>query len=778
MQFLREPQSKIVTIIIPIFNAYEDTQRCVESVLNWTDAAHQVLLIDDASSDQRLGELINFYALQYEHITAYRNAQNLGFVKTCNSAFAFVSQQKHDVVLLNSDTIVTANWLEKLIVAAYSSDMVGTVTPLTNNGTICSVPAWLEANEIPTGQTLESFAELIESKSLRKYPRIPTAVGFCMYIKQEVLNKIGYFDEINFYRGYGEENDFCCRASQQGYFHIIDDATFVYHAGSKSFTSEKKTLIEQNSKILAKVHPRYFQEVEEFIASNPLREILKNIQLNLALDRFKSQSPICFILHNSISEPKNSPLGGTEYHCAALIHNLRDETPIYCIYYNQILETLDIDIYYQSEEFDFSFPCSFSQPYRNKHVNHETVFLKLFVRILSSFKPSLIHIHHLKGLPLPDVITALRQTQIPYIVSLHDYYLICPSYNLLDYKKMFCFEHKTPDYCRTCVQKLMNEGEHLREQWFGLNDILLQGACQVIAPSQTACSYYEREYPLLKQSQKTLIIRHGCLSEEERQARLLLQLSQGKASRTVFQVALVGSTNLSKGSENFSKMLLSVWNRSDLRDAFSFHIFGRFDGFIPFQIKNVSFKGEYSRLQLAERLREVDVAIFPGIWAETYCLAVDDVLAAGIPVLVTPLSAAAERVKEFKVGWVSNSETPEDLLKILIELKGNPNYLATAHQNLQQFPIVSYEEMTRHYRNEYSRILAQITENETTAVDAGTELPNSDILAAAVSSSSASLGLAEASHLRTLVNAMESSKFWKLRLAWFKVKRRLGFPER
>src|SRR5258708_29793178 len=140
-----------------------------------------------------------------------------------------------DVVLLNSDTIVTARWLDKRIDASISSGDIGTVTPLSNNATLCSVPRPFEENLIPTGFDVESFAELVERVAKRTYPRLPTGVGVCLFIRRALLDDIGYFDAERFGLGYGEENDFCMRALARGWLHIADDATFIGHAGHRSF---------------------------------------------------------------------------------------------------------------------------------------------------------------------------------------------------------------------------------------------------------------------------------------------------------------------------------------------------------------------------------------------------------------------------------------------------------------------------------------------------------------------------------------------------------------
>ena len=61
-----------------------------------------------------------------------------------------------------------------------------------------------------------------------------------MFVKREVIDKVGYFDAETFGRGYGEENDFCYRAEQLGYHHVMCDNTFIYHSGTGSFLTEEK----------------------------------------------------------------------------------------------------------------------------------------------------------------------------------------------------------------------------------------------------------------------------------------------------------------------------------------------------------------------------------------------------------------------------------------------------------------------------------------------------------------------------------------------------------
>ena len=268
-------------IIIPVYNALEDLRQCLESVFENTSSDARIVIIDDKSHESGVEEYLRSLEAECRsNLIVKRNDENQGFVGTVNRG---MRESTADVVLLNSDTIVTREWLEKLRACAYSDDSIASVTPLTNNGTICSIPNFCEDNNLPKGFTPQLMADLVEGISMKLHPSIPTGVGFCMYIKRKALQNVGFFDEETFGRGYGEENDWCCRASELGYAHVLDDATFVYHKGAMSFTQDKVKFIEKNLGLLIKKHPHYFEMIDSFIAENPLSSIHGNIKFHLNL---------------------------------------------------------------------------------------------------------------------------------------------------------------------------------------------------------------------------------------------------------------------------------------------------------------------------------------------------------------------------------------------------------------------------------------------------------------------------------------------------------------
>ncbi|WP_282022629.1 glycosyltransferase family 2 protein [Priestia flexa] len=275
----------MIDVIIPVYSGFNETKECIQSLLNTTNRKeHRFIFINDQSPDERIVELLNSQ-VDSSRVSVLKNDENLGFVRTVNKGMKF---SNNDVILLNADTVVTNYWIDKMYTAAYSNKKVGTVTALTNNGTIASVPNFNQDNELPKGYTIHSFAELVEKASKKVYPTIPTGVGHAMYIKRSIIDEVGYFDAESFGKGYGEEEDFSCRVIRKGYKNIIADDTFIFHYGSTSFKEEKMILIKENKKKLFKKHWWHpFNVKLYFILNKKVKNICNTIQNEISKQDLK-----------------------------------------------------------------------------------------------------------------------------------------------------------------------------------------------------------------------------------------------------------------------------------------------------------------------------------------------------------------------------------------------------------------------------------------------------------------------------------------------------------
>jgi len=178
--------------------------------------------------------------------------------------------------------VVGPEWFDRLRAAAYSSSLIATASTLTNHGTILSLPVRnVPELRIPKGMSVDIAAERIARRSLLTRPRIPVAVGHCVYIKRIAFNLVGAFDEL-FGLGYGEEVDFSLRLTSIGMQHVCADDVYVFHKGSASFGAQSP-LQARNERIINRRYPWYASSVRVTAADpfSPLAQAIRVAALSL-----------------------------------------------------------------------------------------------------------------------------------------------------------------------------------------------------------------------------------------------------------------------------------------------------------------------------------------------------------------------------------------------------------------------------------------------------------------------------------------------------------------
>lgn len=254
-----------VDVVVPVYNSRALTLQAIESVLALEERG-EVVVVNDASTDATLCAELRALA-ERKLITLLENEANLGFVGSVNRGIAL--HRDRDIVLLNSDTRVFGNWLPRLLRALGSASDVATATPMSNAATIMSYPLTLRENAM--GPAEGGVLDALLSQQETRLIDVPTGVGFCMAIRRACIEEIGGFDAGNFGRGYGEENDFCLRASASGWRHVAATGLFVWHRGGGSFAAEREGRLRQALATLERLYPGYGETIRRFIAADPLR---------------------------------------------------------------------------------------------------------------------------------------------------------------------------------------------------------------------------------------------------------------------------------------------------------------------------------------------------------------------------------------------------------------------------------------------------------------------------------------------------------------------------
>jgi GT2 family glycosyltransferase/glycosyltransferase involved in cell wall biosynthesis len=680
-------RTREVDIVIPVHDAFQEVQKCIESVISNTSQPYRLLIVDDASTDHELIRYLDGVS-RLRQVRLLRNVKNLGFVRSANIGF---SRSDNDVVLLNSDTIVPPAWLERLWRCAYSYQEIGIVSPFSNRATICSIPRFCMDNELPADFDVNSLAQLVDHLSLRTYPALPTAVGFCMYVKREVLKEIGLFDE-SFSPGYEEENDFCMRAYAAKYASVLDDSTFVYHKGRASFDISGEGIARDHFELMGKKHPKYPRLVESFIAENPLRPLQDSITHAL-LEHYRSKlKKILYIVHAPLED---RAAGGTETHCRDLIENLHG-TISYVLYPHGSL--LFLEEYSPLGLQVSKYPKTWSEP----NPIHDSQGEETLATILKEFKIDLVHVQHLLFLPL-SLVTVAKQRGLKVILSCHDGYYACVQYGLLENGLNYCYGCVDLDRCDSCLQKQYGLPSGFQRTWRESSRHVL-GACDaIVTASKSTFEIYNRILDVSKE--KVRIIGHGI-----RKPNLQALQPRNPYQERVFRIGFIGNARERvKGRDTIVGLV-----EANTRDNIEWHFFGnRVDiaEWLPMLAGKTHaeiFVHDSYKRNLSEMLLEegIHLVVLPYIGFEGFSLALSEVWAAGIPAVVPDISALSERMRQYGGGWLYEYGTPSQKILALIEkIMQNPEQYSEAVDRTRQIPITDTAECTRAYEELYESLL-------------------------------------------------------------------------
>lgn len=611
-----------VDIVIPVFKDLAVTRHCLDSVLSFSqNTPHEIVVIDDCSPEPELSAWLRNLADNGSGITLLINPINLGFINSANRGM--VLHPDRDVVLLNSDTQVHGDWLDRLCRCAYSDSLIGTVTPFSNNATICSYPCFCQDNLFsPAENRLAELDQLVAETNAERYVEIPTAVGFCMYITRKCINHVGYFDAQRFGRGYGEENDYCLRASELGFKHLLCTDTFIYHEGAISFGSESESLVQKAVEQLRKLYPAYDQQIASHMAVDPARQLRRRI--DFARLRCSDRPRLLFVNH--------CLGGGTDKHVQELAYLLEPQFEILVLKPHGGNKVI-LEWARAGEEFKLYFSISTN--------------LDDLVRLLQEIGVVRIHFHHLIG-HHPSISSLPQKLRVPYDYTLHDYFAICPQFNLTLSDGRYCGEPEI-DGCNKCLEGRPPDWRLDITAWRGYFGNLLAGAERVIGPSQDVIARIKKYIP----NANFIYLSHPELR--------------------VIKVLVLGMLSPAKGARQLESCARDAKKR---RLPISFRVVGYpYYENLPMGVLGgtepelpISFSGPYADASLSALIasEKADIIYFPAQWPETYSYTLSAALNSGLPILAPKLGAFPERMryysKAYLVEWNAPAQKVNDQL--------------------------------------------------------------------------------------------------------------------
>jgi len=610
-----------IDVIVPVYRGRAETLACLDSVLTSGDSiAHRVVVIDDASPEPELSDALRSLA-DAGRIIYLHNEQNLGFVGSANRGLALSADA--DAVLLNADTVVPEKFLDRLYRAAYADATIATATPLSNNATICSLPHPPGTEDAPYGLEFSDIDALVREANAGVVRDIPTAHGFCMFIKRAALDDIGHLDAETFGSGYGEENDFSLRALERGWRNVCAADVYLAHKGAISFAGSRQALIAANVKKVEARYPYYHDFVADFLRTDPLHDVRNNVQKAV----WRRSGRIVLFVTLSLE-------GGAVRHVDDMMARLADEGFLVLALAtgrDHDGRKMPVVRRWDSEE-----ALGYPQP---------APIGEALADILD-LAPMFIHVQHL--LDLPDGVGEfVRDCGIPYAVTLHDFFYGCPRVTLLDGGGFYC-GIPPAQKCTSCVRESgAHAGLHRSlepfsgtgEVWRGKWGPLLHDAFQVIAPSQDTADRYAALFPGLRVDVKP----HFAPPEAAAPRR-------AEVRGVGLRVAVPGAIGPQKGARQLVDLArhCSRWEND-----ITLVIVGRTDRDTELEaFDNVSLAGPYKPGEANDALCRAGarVALFLSIFPETYSYTLSEALEAGMIPVAYDFGAIAERLRALDVG--------------------------------------------------------------------------------------------------------------------------------
>ncbi|MGY9038451.1 MAG: glycosyltransferase [Rhodobacterales bacterium] len=617
-----------ITIILPIFNAYDVLKEALQRIVDNTDLQWRIILIEDCSTDKRVLPLIRDWSVtNKDRATLIQNSQNLGFIKSVNKGLNCAQRWSDTIVLLNSDALVPPKWASRLIQPLRQYPRAATGTPMSNDAEIFTAPLICAPQNLAFGQ-----GDLIDATAANLNPEAyttaaPTGVGFCMAINPKYLKKEPQLD-IAFGKGYGEEVDWCQKIRTAGGLHYCAINLFVEHRGGQSFGSEAKSrLITKNNALISKRYPHYDTDVQNFIKSDPL--ISPRLALALAWIAAQDTYPVSIYFAHSMG-------GGAE---AYLQHRIKSKH--YALGRAAIVIRMGGTMRWQIE-----LHC------QDGIISGGTDNFDYVVELLLPLKKRKLVYSCAVGardpLGVPKAILRLSQNGNHRIEFLfHDYFSISPDYTLTNENGLYV---GLPEIDEKSI-KLKAEHVNLR-QWQNEWEQLLEASDEISVFSRNSKDIVSEAYP--QHTPKIKVKPHQMLHS--------VPLIKCPDSRMRRVIGVLGDIGLQKGAWVISRSASQIDKL-----GLGLVIVGNFDPAIPLS-PSVPIHGNYSVTDLDKIAGQYGVTdwLIPSVWPETFSFTTHEALATGLNTHAFAIGAQGEAVAKAENGYPIPYFTENDLAKVLL----------------------------------------------------------------------------------------------------------------
>lgn len=606
------PPGVFADLVIVVQSGMRETQRCILSVL--ADRAlplARIIVVNDRSLIPELNDWLLELSREGQ-IHLIRNRRRLGFAASVN--LGIQAAETHDVALLGTGTHAPKGWLGRLAAQAYAQPTIATVSPLFDDPSghafpNVATPAHKPDDASPLviatlkqstfgpprpesdpifDETRVSVDGFCQTTNAGRSLEIAMATSHCMYIRAAALRAVG-----RFHIGPATaENGFCARSTTAGWRHRLACDVYAYRDAPDGQPAPK---LQQTAALPESSIPFRFA-----VAAAMIRD---------------AQLPVVLMVSHSLG-------GGVKRHIGSLVDRCRHTANLL------LLEGT-------ARGTALSFACLPHRPV----LTLPSERLDDLVTVLRSLNVSRVHIHHLLQMDM-DIRALVQRLAVPFDLTVHDYYAICPQINLLRWPEGFHCGEPGPAGCNACIADRASHGARDIVSWRRGHAWQFTDADRVICPSDDVKDRLARHG----------LAEHAIVVPHERQVGPEWFSRPPKTPAQPLRVALLGVLANHKGARSVAEVAEAAEP-----GTLQLHLVGHLENDFPKPAaKLIKATGKYQDRDLPGLLQRVDPQLlwFPSTWPETYSFTLTTAIATGLPIVASNLGAFPERLTGRPHTWL------------------------------------------------------------------------------------------------------------------------------
>ncbi len=596
------------------------------------------------------------------------------------------------VVFLRSGVRLTPGWLKLMHGTAYSSPRISSVGVLSNQIGQNANESW----SIPHLVSMVDAGKSLKDMCLGPLPA-PRIPGWpCILLNSYSLQLMSGLDHEVFHEIEPAVEEFLGRISNSGLEHVIEPRVF---GADMANTAPSMLQVPSDSAIP--------QESDS--------ESIGNISMNLAHSLWQMAADRNHLIDACSDQSGHSLLyvifkgtGGTIHTNNDLMQEVSKDHPTYVLITESASWTLEKVRHGASNELlgNYELPDVFC-PEHDTPLSHR----QLFGQIIQALRVACVHFRHFLGSG-PELVGIAKEHGCRTVVSVHDFYSLCPTIQMVDASGAFCggdcFNSRAETTgCEDCTEysylssvplthRLRNDFIHIWRKRF--REALL-GADYLITTCQTAVELVNRNLNL-PATTAWRVIEHG-----REQANRTKPASEEPDTCKIIQLVLIGFINEPKGAL-LVPQIAQILSESTLR--YHFHVVGEI-AIQPHDLpQNFTVHGKYARAHLDSVLKAIQpsLCLVPSIWPETYCHVLTEALMNRIPVIVSNMGALQERVQRHGGGWLADPQSPQSWAIAINQACSNIDDYRKKAAEVDRYMAVPLEKMADDYRVIYRELLA------------------------------------------------------------------------